>query len=685
MNDNHELTSNNHETNEVRSGVRLVSADLSGEKKVSLRNIESLKHEVLLAEIFHSVSDRTKSYQFNQGQAACGSCDKRLALLQKASVHTSAELIKHVEFIPPTKTESGHFEFNFIFNGKLQALPRVRMENDARNRTRRLLIRLNRGNAAAARAASVKLQKLYFRNDVCIASNFDLTQDTIYLPLHCVIKASSSSHQARVTECPNVSYDTQFGQVSFNECQKQLSTSNPRLFRCILANLFSISSITGDVEGCFNSIKLTYDSSLQCMSHCYKSFSGTPTYVLKDCPNDTLYPLRKSVLGFGTHQAPGVNQYTLLQSVSVYERFHNTLSTREAFLTVCCKQTLENDTHVDDFHIWASSERLERYLSTLSTSELAAKGRELDPSFCPSSKTSPETGLSDSLKTQFLLAQIFLIDVCHQFVRILNFSSFRVKRFYSENPHTKACLDSIVEAQSICPVKPEQIEASGPSEDELREQMSLIAPNLKLGELDFQQSKQNEHNNLKFEQKTNTEQANLEVEHLGSLYTYSTFSLKKKHLSFLFSDGKTHKVRSPDFHTYDELSKWCDLKNPIFTKRTIMSLLSYNTDPSGLVLSIFRCKVKILLRSYLKMRLALGKPSSWEDKLESPETKKLLHCAECYFVLIKAEVQLPPLAKCSSERYLFCASDGGKMRSRQPSRSFSNLPSMGNLIMRPHI
>ena len=184
-----------------------MSADLSGEKKVSLRNIESLKHEVLLAEIFHSVSDRTKSYQFNQGQAACGSCDKRLALLQKASVHTSAELIKHVEFIPPTKTESGHFEFNFIFNGKLQALPRVRMENDARNRTRRLLIRLNRGNAAAARAASVKLQKLYFRNDVCIASNFDLTQNTIYLPLHCVVKASSSSHQARVTECPNVTYD----------------------------------------------------------------------------------------------------------------------------------------------------------------------------------------------------------------------------------------------------------------------------------------------------------------------------------------------------------------------------------------------------------------------------------------------------------------------------------------------
>ena len=95
-----------------------------------------------------------------------------------------------------------------------------------------------------------------------------------------------------------------------------------------------------------------------------------------------------------------------------------------------------------------------------------------------------------------------------------------------------------------------------------------------------------------------------------------------------------------------------------------MSLLSYNTDPSGLVLSIFRCKVKIVLRSYLKTRLARGKPlsssSSWEDKLEPPEIRKLLHCAECYFVLIKTEVQLPPLAKCNSERYLFCASDGGK-------------------------
>ena len=315
MNDFHKLTSHGHETNEVRSGVRLVSVDLSEERKVSLRNIEALKHEVHLAEIFHSVADRTKSYQFNQSQAACGSCDRRLALLQKASVHTSAELIKHVEFVPPTATESGYFEFNFIFNGKLQALPRVQMENDARTRTRRLLTRLNRGNAAAARAASVKLQKLYFRNDVCIASNFDLTQNTIYLPLHCVVKASSSSHQARVTECPNVTYVTQFGGVSFNDCQQQLSTSNPRLFRCILANLFSISSVTGDIENCFNSVKLTYDSSLRCMSHCFRSFSGTPTYVLKDCPNDTLYPLRKSVLGFGTHQAPGVNQYTLLQSV----------------------------------------------------------------------------------------------------------------------------------------------------------------------------------------------------------------------------------------------------------------------------------------------------------------------------------------------------------------------------------
>ena len=91
-----------------------MSVDLSEEKKVSLRNIEALKHEVHLAEIFHSVTDRTKSYQFNQSQAACGSCDRRLALLQKASVHTSAELIKHVEFVPPTATESGYFEFNFI-------------------------------------------------------------------------------------------------------------------------------------------------------------------------------------------------------------------------------------------------------------------------------------------------------------------------------------------------------------------------------------------------------------------------------------------------------------------------------------------------------------------------------------------------------------------------------------------
>ena len=59
--DSHKHPSPGHEANEVKSGVRLVSVDRSEEKKVSLRNIESLKHEVHLAEIFHLVADRTKS------------------------------------------------------------------------------------------------------------------------------------------------------------------------------------------------------------------------------------------------------------------------------------------------------------------------------------------------------------------------------------------------------------------------------------------------------------------------------------------------------------------------------------------------------------------------------------------------------------------------------------------------
>ena len=185
------------------------------------------------------------------------------------------------------------------------------MERDALSRTSRLLARLNRGNAACARAATRKLQEMYARGGVCFASAFDLAQQTTFLPLHSVIRTESASHSVRMTECPNSLYESKYGDISFNLTLQPLTTSQPRLFRTVVANIFSCATARGDISAMFTSVRLSYESPLRLLTFAYRSKGGKPTYVLEDAVSNQLVPIRKRFMTFGTQQAPGFAAFCL--------------------------------------------------------------------------------------------------------------------------------------------------------------------------------------------------------------------------------------------------------------------------------------------------------------------------------------------------------------------------------------
>ena len=197
------------------------------------------------------------------------------------------------------------------------------MKNDAYHRTKKLVHKVNLHNAAVAKLASLRLQQLYSRSDVAWVTPYDETQSMVFLPLHCVVKPSSSSTQARICIAPNVSYNTPVGPVSYNSALKNISSSQPRFYRFLLQHQTALAFAVADVSQQFNRCHFSRPSSLLNVTLAMRSRRNLPTYCVDDCDDVSLHPLRHKVCGFGGKQTPQVAQYCQQNSVKVFKTTKN--------------------------------------------------------------------------------------------------------------------------------------------------------------------------------------------------------------------------------------------------------------------------------------------------------------------------------------------------------------------------
>ena len=296
----------------------------------NLRLINAVMHKVYLAEIVQCAAPLTQNLDLS-GKEGCTACDPRALYLRKHQVYANPDLFKAVTYKPKTAFDGAHFEYRLLTTGAMPSLPKEKMQLDAYHRTFRLLSKLNRSNAAAARLASIKLQELYSRNGVAFLTPYDFQNDIYYLPIHAVVRLDSSSTTIRVCESPASQYHTKYGLLSFNNCLQQLCNTNPRMLLFPLSNLLMISSLKADIQNMYGSIAFDYLSSLYFVTYCFRSKQNRPTYVESNSDKSGLHPIRCRFLRFGSSQSPAVSQFCLVQCVKVYYNDHQPLSPIDLF------------------------------------------------------------------------------------------------------------------------------------------------------------------------------------------------------------------------------------------------------------------------------------------------------------------------------------------------------------------
>ena len=311
------------------------------------------------------------------------------------------------------------------------------MKHDAHQRTTKLINKVNLHNGAVAKLATLRLQQLYSRNDVAWVTKYDDTQPLVYLPLHCVVKPSSSSTQARICIAPNVMYQTKLGPISYNSALKDISSSQPRFYRFLLQHQNALEYAVADVSQMFNRCYFTYESSLLNITLAMKSRRGLPSYHKADCAEFTLYPLRHKVCGFGGKQTPQVAQYCLQNSVNVFKKYHSPLTKQDSFLTDVVDTVIRKDCWMDDMFVQIGIFLLFEWLKVCD---------KRAPTW---SENFEEKDLKVFMAEIEKQAKSLLVIVCSHLTKVLQFSGFKIKIFQTKCPIQQQKLDRIISEQRI--------------------------------------------------------------------------------------------------------------------------------------------------------------------------------------------------------------------------------------------
>ena len=334
------------------------------------KRFHRLQQQAFLAELDQMCSPLHRSLDHLGQTFSCSKCDPRMALLARVPVEANLELRGHINFVKPDAFNHGRFEYQLLFSGLSKYLPLDRMRDDAFQRTRKLISKVNVHNGAVAKLATLRLQQLYSRQAVAWVTPFDQTQPLVYLPLHCVVKtASSCSTQARICIAPNVQYNTEVGSISYNSSLKSISSTQPRFYRFLLQHQTALCFAVADISQQFNRCHFTYNSSLQNITLCLKSKRGFPTYHKADCDDFSLYPLRHKVCGFGGKQTPQVAQYCQQSSVKAFKDHYSPLTKKDEFLTRAVDTILKQDCWMDDMFIYVGISILFEWLHVCGLSQ----------------------------------------------------------------------------------------------------------------------------------------------------------------------------------------------------------------------------------------------------------------------------------------------------------------------------
>ena len=383
----------------------------------------------------------------------------------------------------------------------------------------------------------------------------------------------------------------------------------------------ALSYAVADISQQFNRCHFSYESSLLNITLALKSKRGLPTYCLEDCKDTTLYPLRHKVCGFGGKQTPQVASYCQQNSVRVYKLNHPDISNSEIFLSNVVETILKKDAWMDDLFVYIGIFLLYQWLD-----------------LCELPRPKWSDTFNEEQKQAYILeleglADELMVVICRQMTKILQYAGFKIKLIKTKNPMQQKQLDILVNEQKIGNDDENFIEVRKPTQRDLHNQLKSLSPKMEFP--DFIE-----------------ENIQSGVPHLGLSYEDGKIKLLKKSLCFVYSaNGK--KTKSPEFLCFQDFSLWNNKVEPQYTRRSLFSLVAQTQDATGRHLALFRARMKLLIRGFLKKKPAAG----WEYCIDDEDRKQLLFNIEIYFCLVQKVVVEPKIAKYSSKRSILAFSD----------------------------
>ena len=581
-----------------------------------MRELE-LEYKMYMAEVVQLTANTQRSIDVNLEVSACYKCDPRLKPMLNVPVQANLQLKQHIKFVPPNPFHQGYFVYSRLWNGKHRYLPSG--EREAKLRTEKLLNKLNKRGDAVPREATYRLQTLYAEKGITFATNFDLAQENTYLSLLGVLKHGSST-SVRFCVSPNYKFQTKIGPLSYNNCIKVLSTSQPKMYRFQIEKMFSSLTTLSDISQQFPSIHLDYPTSLHCMYFCYKDTSGWPTFVQTQSCDGLLYAVKNARLIFGHQDSPAVSQFTMLEASEVYRQYNRSMSAIEQCLVSMIKAILTFSRFADDIQTSCTQKRVEEYCKITGTSS---------PKAPPISETCIEQGtctgkheiftlaMFESFKREFLeLSRQLMIKLCETLVKILNFAGFSLKYLHGEENLQNQLNDMI--ANQTCNQQKPDVRVIRPTTQEVSEHIS------KLGKF--------EHHD-EFQRPDLTLDKKFEIEHLGYLYSKEQIELKIKSMALIYFDGKQNR-RTPEFFSYEQFQRFDEEYRPIFTRRSLFSAVARGGDSQGKILCLYRSQLKIAIRLFLKRE----PNAKWEAPLDTDSLMRLKAALKSYFFLVQQKL-----------------------------------------------
>ena len=602
-----------------------------------------------MEEIKESLSPLQTSLDLSRtSQTFCGSCDARVNHLLTKPVFNDILIDKQLSWIPQRdnkmKITKGEFCLDRFWCSNFSLFPDC--SHLAKAAALKLVQRLGQfgcgKDAFVAQEASFKLGKAYLSGKCRWATKNDLSQKCTFVPTLAVLSESlDSSTKIRICQIPNrAMFIPKLGTTrtlnSFIR-KTQLQMSSLNLF--YLASTVSVNAIFLDFQECFNSLKLSDQTSLQNIIYCLKTSQNIPSYNLKESDGQ-LHPLILTHASFGFCDIPRFTQRSVEKLVDIYVKYKENPTISSDVLQdlrrICHLLTWVDDSIIPACH-WRVIEWAESQGRFFSISHCSCVSPCQDWT-CPTRKLTPQD-LEGFQKYIQIETSNYLFTMAQAMVEVATFSNFTIKHFKSVESGLQTRLD-----QSDI-LKPK---------GEMDPRLKILTKNRPSGsqiQSEIQRSKK-----LKLKTSPTDDESKLgeKVSQLGKSYKDGQVFLKDPSIYLAyFCHG--HKKKSPKFSSHQELSSWRAENKIQISRLTLTSFLAQLFDFSGKHLALIRTYLKQALRLHLSYGDSEWNTVASQGVIDIFEKGVMAYFLICYKGLPRSNLFLNP----ASGYFLICTGDGG--------------------------